>query len=102
MKINYKGFEIDVYRDECMAGYDLVYRSIYCIEDGYELWADFCDDNDTIKTHIQSMKFQVDEYLKDPEQYEKGFEDGKEKGYEQGYDHGYEKGYDSGYRFGSD
>jgi hypothetical protein len=71
MIVNYKGFEIDVRREECMAGYDLVYRNVFRTEDGWQFWGDYCDDGDTVRTHIKSMKFQIDEYLKDPEQYEK-------------------------------
>jgi hypothetical protein len=75
MKVKYKGFEIDVKREKCMAGYDLVYRYVYRIEDGWEFWADYSDDADTIQTHIKSMKFQIDNYLKDQEQYEKDREE---------------------------
>lgn len=75
MIVNYKGFEIDVRREQCMAGYDLVYRNAFRISDGYQLIGDFSDDADTIRTHIKSVKFQIDEYLKDPEQYEKDFEE---------------------------
>lgn len=75
MKVNYKGFEIDVTREKCMAGYDLVYRNVFRISDGYQLIGDFSDDADTIRTHIQSMKHQIDAFIKDTEQYEKNFDD---------------------------
>ena len=75
MIINYKGFEIDVRREKCMAGYNLVYRNVFRISDGYQLWGDFSDDEDTIRTHINCMKFHIDEYLKDPKQYEKDEEE---------------------------
>jgi hypothetical protein len=75
MIVNYKGFEIDVTREKCMAGYDLVYRNIFRISDGYQLVGDFSDDNDTIREHVGSMKHRIDEYLKNPEQYEKDEEE---------------------------
>lgn len=75
MKVNYKGFEIDVRREKCMAGYDMVYRDVIRIEDGYLLWGDFSDDADMIREHIKDVKFQIDEYLKNPEQYEKDREE---------------------------
>jgi hypothetical protein len=71
MKVNYKGFEINVTKEPCMAGYDLIYRSIFRVEDGYEFWSDFSEDESPIKEHVSWMKGEVDEYLKDPEQYEK-------------------------------
>lgn len=70
MIVNYKGFEIDVCREKCTAGYDLVYRNVFRIEDGYHFWADFSDSADTIREHVKDMKFQIDEYLKNPKQYE--------------------------------
>lgn len=69
MIIKYKGFEIDVRRENCMAGYDLIYRDVFRIDDGYQLWGDYSDDSDTVRTHIKMMKFQIDEYLKDPKKW---------------------------------
>lgn len=71
MIVKYKGFEIDVRREKCMAGYDLIYRYVYRISDGWEFWADFSDDAETVREHIKIMKFQIDCYLKNPEQYER-------------------------------
>jgi len=75
MIVNYKGFEIDVTKEKCMAGYDLVYRSVFRMSDGYQLVGDFSDDNDTIREHVGFMKHRIDEYLSDPEQYEKDEEE---------------------------
>jgi hypothetical protein len=63
MKTNYKGYEIEVVREECMAGYDLVYYSVYRISDGLEVIADFTETADTVPFLIKCMKDRVDEFI---------------------------------------
>lgn len=70
MVVVYKGFEIDVKREECMAGYDLIYRNAVRLSDGYLFWGDFSDDADTVRTHVQMIKNRIDDYLANPQDYE--------------------------------
>lgn len=70
MKVNYKGFEIEVKRENCMAGYPLVYFSIFRISDGWEIANGFYDTADTVREVIKDMKVQVDDYLENPSDYE--------------------------------
>ena len=63
MKTTYKGYDIEVNREECMAGYDLVYFSVFRISDGLEVIADFVDSADTVRTLMQCMKDRVDEFI---------------------------------------
>jgi len=70
MKVNYNGFEIEVKREQCMAGYSLVYYSTFRISDGWELNSGFYDTADTVRDVIKSMKAEVDDYLKNPSNYE--------------------------------
>ena len=69
MKVNYKGFEIDVCRENCNAGYELLYYSIFRISDGWEMSSGYQDTDDTVKTMIQCFKGWVDDYYQNPEDY---------------------------------
>jgi hypothetical protein len=60
-----------VSREKCAAGYDMIYRNVFRISDGYQFWGDFTDDADTVRTHIESMKTQINYYLDNPEQFDK-------------------------------
>ena len=68
MKVSYLGYDIDVTREKCMAGYPLVYYSIFRQSDGYECTSGYSDSADTVRTWIRLMKERVDNELleKDP------------------------------------
>ncbi len=70
MKVNYKGFEIDVHRDKCLAGYSLVYYSAFRESDRWELFSGFYDTSDSIREVIKDMKAKIDDYLENPSDYE--------------------------------
>lgn len=70
MKATYKGFEIEVKREKCMAGYLLVYYSIFRISDGWEFDSGFYDTEDTVRSVMSSMKHKVDDYIANPQDYE--------------------------------
>lgn len=53
-----------------MAGYPLVYFSIFRISDGWEIANGFYDTADTVREVIKDMKVQVDDYLENPSDYE--------------------------------
>lgn len=72
MKANYKGFEIEVKREKCLAGYSLVYYSIFRISDGWELAGGFYDTADTVRSVMAGMKHKVDDYNANPQDYEEG------------------------------
>ncbi len=69
MKVNYRGFEIDVHRDKCLAGYSMVYHSVFRKSDGWELDSGFYDTSDTVREVIKDMKSTVDDYIKNPSNY---------------------------------
>lgn len=58
--VQYKGYEICASREDCMAGYELLYFSIYRISDGYECVASFEDSAETIDNKIQQLKERID------------------------------------------
>ena len=70
MKSIYRGFEIEVKREKCLAGYPLVYYSIFRISDGWEFDGGFYDTNDTVRSVMSDMKSKVDDYIVNPQDYE--------------------------------
>lgn len=66
MKVNYRGYEIEVTREKCMAGYDLLYYSVYRISDGYECVVSFEDSSEKVRDMVKYMKERIDnEHLED-------------------------------------
>jgi hypothetical protein len=66
MKVEYRGFDISVTKEKCLAGYKLTYFSVFRKSDGWELTSGFSDDNDTVRTWIKMMKDRVDGFIDDP------------------------------------
>ena len=70
MKVKYRGFEIDVKREQAMGGWDSLYYTVIRIEDRW-IWQDSFRDSDMpVRELIQELKESVDEYHKDPSAYE--------------------------------
>jgi len=57
---HYKGYEIEVKREECMAGYDLLYFTITRESDGYLCEGDFTDEEATVREFIGYMMERID------------------------------------------
>jgi hypothetical protein len=70
MKTTYRGFEIEVTREKCLAGYSLVYYSIFRKSDGLEIYSGFYDTEDTVREVIKDMKSTVDDFLENPDDYD--------------------------------
>lgn len=66
MKVAYKGFDIEVTKEKCLAGYKLHYFSIFRQSDGFEVESGISDDGDTIRTWIGMMKGRVDGFIENP------------------------------------
>ena len=69
MKSNYKGFEINVRREKCLGGWDLLYYDIFRILDGYHLVGSFEDSAETAREKVKQCKDIVDDYLQNPKNY---------------------------------
>lgn len=65
MKVNYRGCEIEAKREKCLAGYPLVYYSVFT-EDGFEVAAGFTETADTVRSIIKDLKLTVDDYIENP------------------------------------
>ena len=63
MKTVYRGHEIEVYRDECLAGYSLLYYSIFRLSDGYECDSGFTEEKATVREMIGYLKERIDNEL---------------------------------------
>lgn len=70
MKVNYKGFEIEANRKESLAGYSMIYYSVFRKSDDWELTSSYEDSEDTIRDIIEGLKNIVDDYIENPEDYE--------------------------------
>jgi hypothetical protein len=68
MKVTYKGFEITVEREKCMAGYDLLYYHIMTPDEEFIIDT-FEDSAETVREKIKQLKETVDDYIKNPEDY---------------------------------
>lgn len=66
----YKGFTIEVWREECLGGWDMIYYSIWRDRDGWEFDCGFYDSSDTLKEFAEDCKIAVDDYYEHPEDYE--------------------------------
>ncbi len=66
----YKGHEINVTREPCNAGHELLYYSILRVSDGYECDTDFQDCSETVEEFMQILKDRVDAELKEVDPWE--------------------------------
>ncbi len=71
MRILYRTFEIHVWREKCMAGYALLYYSIFR-SDGFELDSGYMDTGDTVRFMLSEFKKRVDAYIAHPSEEERG------------------------------
>ncbi|QSF43416.1 hypothetical protein [Paenibacillus tianjinensis] len=69
MKTKYRGFEIDVSREKCLGGWSTLYYSVYT-PTGYELVCGFEDSDEKVGNMVKQMKEVVDDYIKNPQNYE--------------------------------
>jgi len=70
MKITYKGFEINVRREQALGGWDNIYYSVMRESDGWLLCDDFSTGEDKLKDFANDLKNVVDDYLENPSDYE--------------------------------
>lgn len=66
MKVEYRGFDIDCSRERCLAGYKLLYYSVFRQSDGYELTSGYTEGSDLVRDYVRYMKNRVDGFLVDP------------------------------------
>ena len=69
MIIKYKGFVLEVNREESLDGYRRIYFYVYRQKDQKEFDTDFYPETVTVREAVKDLKFIIDEYLKHPEHY---------------------------------
>ena len=67
MKTTYKGCEIEVTKERCLGGWDMLFYSVF--DDGLEITSGFSESSDTVKDFIKGLKNIVDNYRENPEEY---------------------------------
>ena len=67
MKTTYKGCEIEVFRDQCLGGWEMLFYSVF--DGNYEVTSGFSETSDTVREFIKDLKEMVDDYRKHPEEY---------------------------------
>ena len=72
MKVIYKGFEIEVKREQALGGWDNLYFSVFRLSDSWCFEDSFTEGSDTVKDYIGYMKKRIDDYLENPKDYEDG------------------------------
>lgn len=65
MKVSYKGYELEVTREESSGGDELLYFSIYRQSDWFECVYDFEDSSETVRDKMEQLKQRVDNELKE-------------------------------------
>lgn len=68
--LHYRGFTIDVWRDECLGGWSMIYYSIVRDKDGWELDCGFYDSEDPLMEFAEDCKHSIDDYFENPEDYD--------------------------------
>lgn len=69
MKVTYRDCTIEVTKEKCFAGYDIITYKIFN-EDGLEIASDSSDNNETLCDFMEDLKFIVDDYRDNPWEFE--------------------------------
>lgn len=67
MKTTYRGCKIEVTRDKCLGGWDLLFFNVF--DGNYEVTSGFSESCDTVRELIKGLKEVVDDYREHPEDY---------------------------------
>lgn len=59
----YRGYQIEVEREECLGGWEQTYFYVYRKSDGLEVVCDFSTGDDSIAEYVEMMKGRVDEFI---------------------------------------
>lgn len=62
MKVNYKGCEIEVIKEDGVLFFNV-------FDDGFEVTSGFSESSDTVRDFIKGLKEQIDDYREHPEDY---------------------------------
>ena len=63
MRVEYKGFEINVTKEKCLGGWEMLYFNVYRISDGLCVEDSFTEGEETVRGMVGYMKDRVDEFI---------------------------------------
>lgn len=69
MKITYRDWELNVTRDQCLGGWEMIYYQAYSPE-GTEVICDFTEEQTTVRQFMQTLKSIVDDIISNPKDYD--------------------------------
>lgn len=67
MKTTYRGCEIEVTRDKCLGGWDMLFFDVF--DGDYEVTSGYSESSDTVREFIKGLKEVVDDYREHPRDY---------------------------------
>lgn len=67
MKTTYRGCEIEVTKDKCLGGWDMLFFSVF--DNGFEVTSGFSESNETVREFVKGLKEVIDDYREHPEEY---------------------------------
>lgn len=60
----YKGYSIEISREDCMGGWPMTYFDVFRVSDGLHVIGNFSEAEDSIDSFVDDMKSRVDEFIK--------------------------------------
>ena len=63
MKTRYKGYLIEVEREDCMGGWELTYFDVFRDCDLLHVIGDFSTGEDSLQIYVENMKSRIDEFI---------------------------------------
>lgn len=67
MKTTYRGCEIEVTRNKCLGGWDMLFFDVF--DGDYEVTSGYSESSDTVREFIKGLKEVVDDYREHPRDY---------------------------------
>lgn len=67
MKTTYRGCEIEVTRDKCLGGWNMLFFDVF--DGDYEVTSGYSESSDTVREFIKGLREVVDDYREHPEDY---------------------------------
>lgn len=69
MKKQYRGFELEAFRDKSLSGAEMIFYSIFR-DDGWELDSGSSYADETLREFMGGLEVAVDDYYENPEDFE--------------------------------
>ena len=77
MKVKYRNCEIECTREKSLSGDVMLFYSVFdsgVYDNGFEITSGFSEGEDAVREYIKYLKKVVDDYIKNPDEYEDKYE----------------------------